>query len=165
MLFDSASFDPEIITGTVIPMFFLTLSPINLIPLAVRKIRDSRVTEKQIPEICWAVNYVVSNAARAFGDINVPPDSSNDVGRQKVKGVRELNNENFWRCPSCGQLNRDDFCTECGTKKPAAQAEETQNVDQGHYGQRTAPAQWKCPACETLNSGDFCIVCGKKRPM
>lgn len=165
MLFDSASFDPEIITGTVIPMFFLTLSPINLIPLAVRKIRDSRVTKKQLPEIRWAVNYVVSNAASASGDKNAQPDNSNEAGGQKVKGVRELNNENFWHCPSCGRLNSGGFCTDCGKKKPTAQDEETQNVDQGHYGQRTAPAQWKCPACETLNSGDFCIVCGKKRPM
>ena len=54
--------------------------------------------------------------------------------------------EGGWICPSCGAQARGNFCSQCGTKKPAAQAE------------------WFCPSCGAANSGNFCSQCGTKKP-
>ena len=35
-----------------------------------------------------------------------------------------------WTCPECGHFNTGAFCTECGTKKPAATASQTQPKQQ-----------------------------------
>ncbi len=47
-----------------------------------------------------------------------------------------------WTC-SCGAVNTGNFCTNCGTKRPA-------------------PASWTC-SCGTVNTGNFCTNCGTKR--
>ena len=52
---------------------------------------------------------------------------------------------NAWKCPQCGATATGNFCTECGTKKPA-------------------PAgSWTC-SCGAVNNGKFCTQCGKKKP-
>lgn len=49
-----------------------------------------------------------------------------------------------WTC-SCGAANTGNFCTNCGSKKPA-------------------PAGgWTC-SCGTVNTGNFCTNCGSKKP-
>ncbi|MBO4697121.1 MAG: SPFH domain-containing protein [Lachnospiraceae bacterium] len=51
-----------------------------------------------------------------------------------------------WKCPDCGTIVTGNFCTNCGTKKPA-------------------PAgTWKCPECGTDCTGNFCTNCGTKKP-
>ena len=49
-----------------------------------------------------------------------------------------------WTC-SCGAVNSGNFCTNCGTKRPA-------------------PASWFCGNCGTENTGNFCTNCGTKKP-
>lgn len=55
--------------------------------------------------------------------------------------------ENSWKC-SCGKVATGNFCTECGAKKPSADAS----------------GEWKC-ACGKMNSGKFCSECGAKKPV
>ena len=51
-----------------------------------------------------------------------------------------------WTCPQCGQENSANFCSNCGTAKPAE------------------PAKWFCPQCGQENSANFCSNCGTSRP-
>ena len=51
-----------------------------------------------------------------------------------------------WTC-TCGATNTGNFCSNCGTAKPAP----------------AAPAEWTC-SCGAVNSGNFCSNCGTKRP-
>ena len=48
-----------------------------------------------------------------------------------------------WTC-SCGAVNNGNFCTNCGSPKPA-------------------PASWIC-SCGAVNTGNFCTNCGSRRP-
>lgn len=50
-----------------------------------------------------------------------------------------------WSC-TCGTVATDNFCPNCGNKKPAP------------------VAGWKC-ACGAENNGNFCSNCGAKRPV
>lgn len=51
-----------------------------------------------------------------------------------------------WTCPSCHQSSSGNFCSNCGTKKPA---------DSGDY--------WECEGCGELTTGNFCANCGAAR--
>lgn len=52
-----------------------------------------------------------------------------------------------WTCPKCGNVANGNFCTNCGTAKPA-------------------PAgAWTCPKCGASVSGNFCTNCGTARPV
>ena len=55
-----------------------------------------------------------------------------------------------WTC-SCGAVNTGNFCSTCGSPKPAPAAPQ-------------APAEWYCPSCGTKNSGNFCMGCGTPKP-
>lgn len=59
---------------------------------------------------------------------------------------RKVVTNNQWKCPNCGSINEDAFCSECGTKKP----QETK--------------VWYCPECGAKNDDMFCSECGTKRP-
>ena len=54
--------------------------------------------------------------------------------------------EGGWTCPKCGTAAKGNFCSQCGTKKPAVQAD------------------WFCPNCGAPGSGNFCSQCGTKKP-
>ena len=47
-----------------------------------------------------------------------------------------------WKC-SCGAVNSGNFCSECGSKKPAD--------------------GWVC-SCGSVNKGKFCSNCGQRKP-
>ena len=55
-----------------------------------------------------------------------------------------------WTC-SCGAVNTGNFCSTCGSPKPAPAAPQ-------------ASAEWYCPSCGTKNSGNFCMSCGTPKP-
>ena len=50
-----------------------------------------------------------------------------------------------WACPQCGNTNQGNFCSNCGTAKPA-------------------PVDWTCPQCGNANQGKYCSNCGIPRP-
>lgn len=54
---------------------------------------------------------------------------------------------NNWTC-SCGNVNSGNFCTSCGSKRPAPQVAQS----------------WTC-SCGSVNTGNFCTNCGTKRPV
>ncbi len=55
-----------------------------------------------------------------------------------------------WRCPECGTLNKNNFCSGCGYKRPMAKPKK----------------KWECPECGNINEGEakFCESCGAKKP-
>ena len=53
-----------------------------------------------------------------------------------------------WKCPKCGASAKGNFCTECGTPKPASSG---------------TAAGWTC-SCGAVNKGKFCSECGKPKP-
>ena len=77
---------------------------------------------------------------------------------------------NGWTC-SCGTVNSSNFCTNCGSKKPAPAGswkcscgtENTGNFCTNCGNKKPAPAgEWTC-SCGTVNTGNFCTNCGNKR--
>lgn len=50
-----------------------------------------------------------------------------------------------WKCAKCGAMAHGNFCPECGSAKPAADA------------------GWTCK-CGTVNKGKFCSECGSPKP-
>ena len=75
---------------------------------------------------------------------------------------------NGWTC-SCGATNTGNFCSNCGSRKPAT-AEwscECGASNNGNFcancGKPKPAGDWFCTDCGTKNSGNFCSGCGKKR--
>ena len=66
------------------------------------------------------------------------------MGQQQAARAQS---ENSWTC-ACGTVNTGKFCSNCGGKKPVAQA---------------AADTWKC-TCGTTVTGNFCPNCGAKKP-
>ena len=54
---------------------------------------------------------------------------------------------NGWTCPTCGATATGNFCTNCGTAKPAP------------------AAGWTCPKCGATVNGNFCTNCGTPKPV
>ncbi len=81
---------------------------------------------------------------------------------------------NAWTC-SCGAVNENPFCGECGGKKPAPEPPKaswnctcgqanTEKFCQECGSQKPAEALgWTC-ACGAVNKGKFCPECGGKKP-
>ena len=57
-----------------------------------------------------------------------------------------------WICPECDSEQGGNFCSQCGTAKPAPEPEPE------------VPATWFCTNCGAENNGNFCGQCGKPRP-
>ena len=52
--------------------------------------------------------------------------------------------EESWTCPSCGNVNTGNFCSNCGEKKPSS--------------------EWVCGNCGQINTTNFCSNCGTRKP-
>lgn len=77
-----------------------------------------------------------------------------------------------WAC-SCGQSVSGNFCSNCGSKKPApvstgwncacGQAGIMGNFCSNCGAKKPLPAQWDCKCGQTGITGNFCNNCGEKR--
>ena len=104
--------------------------------------------------------------------------AASETNRKMMEDERESKKASMssdgWNC-SCGKTgNNGNFCTDCGSKKPAAPSGWTcscGNVCTGNFcpncGNKKpeAPADWFCTDCGTKNSasGKFCTTCGKRK--
>lgn len=94
-----------------------------------------------------AMGFVGMNAAQAAGGVNANAlfQQANAGQPQQVPAAGAMNTAaGSWTCPTCGTVGTGNFCTNCGTKKPAL--------------------EWKCPTCGTVGTGNFCTNCGTKKP-
>ena len=66
------------------------------------------------------------------------------MGQQNQQNTQQQPPAGGWACPKCGNQNSGNFCTNCGTAKPADD-------------------RWFCSECGTENHGKFCTNCGKAR--
>lgn len=66
------------------------------------------------------------------------------MGQQNQQNTQQQTPAGGWACPKCGNQNNGNFCTNCGTAKPADD-------------------KWFCSECGTENHGKFCTNCGKAR--
>ncbi len=80
-------------------------------------------------------------AALGFMGLNMAENATAGI----VAGKPEPAPAAEWTCPTCGQVNHDNFCSKCGTKRPD-------------------DAVWFCPNCGKENTGNFCTKCGTKKP-
>ncbi|MCR5527851.1 MAG: SPFH domain-containing protein [Saccharofermentans sp.] len=92
-----------------------------------------------------AMGFMGMSMAQNAGGFN--PQSLYQMGaQQEAQKAPAAEPADYWVCPSCGAKATGNFCTECGTKKPAP------------------VVGWTCPSCGTVNKGKFCIECGTKKP-
>jgi len=66
------------------------------------------------------------------------------MGQQQQQAPQQNAPTGGWVCPNCQNQNTGNFCTNCGTAKPADD-------------------KWFCSECGTENHGKFCTNCGKQR--
>ena len=66
------------------------------------------------------------------------------MGQQQQQAPQQNARTGGWVCPNCQNQNTGNFCTNCGTAKPADD-------------------KWFCSECGTENHGKFCTNCGKQR--
>lgn len=108
------------------------------------------VSWTSVEEMTALLNSIMSNMyfANPADDPYVPAPAATDApAAPAANDAPEAAGEaNGWACPECKAENNGNFCTNCGTKKPA---------DNGN---------WACPSCKTENAGNFCSNCGTKKP-
>lgn len=82
------------------------------------------------------------NMAQQAGGMNA--QSLFQMGAQQQQAAPQMAapSADTWTC-SCGATATGNFCSNCGSKRPAA--------------------TWTC-SCGTVNNGNFCTNCGSKRP-
>ena len=78
---------------------------------------------------------------------------------------------NGWTCPKCGKVNEGNFCSACGTAKPAPEGEwvcpKCGKHNTGNFCPdcgTAKPGAWTCPKCGKENEGNFCSSCGTAKP-
>ena len=75
---------------------------------------------------------------------------------------------NGWTCPKCGKVNEGNFCSACGTAKPAVWVcPKCGKENEGNFCSACGtakPAVWTCPKCGKENEGNFCSSCGTAKP-
>lgn len=73
-----------------------------------------------------------------------------------------------WTCLICQQINKNNYCTACGEKKPEAWAclcgSSNDTLFCGQCGaKRPETIGWDC-ACGAHNYTNYCTTCGEKDP-
>ena len=82
-------------------------------------------------------------------------NNNNTTSQQLVEHNHSHADAAAWTCPECGHAgNEGNFCSNCGAKRPAAQAKSS-----------SGKSVWTCPTCgKADNEGSFCANCGTNRP-
>ena len=92
-----------------------------------------------------AAERICESAART-AEYQVRYNVNNAVRKAIDERFRKRNDGQRWNCPACGRKNRGNYCTHCGTQKPA----------------EITP--WECPEChQRSEGGNFCSRCGHAR--
>ncbi len=93
-----------------------------------------------------AVGFMGMNIAQQTGGMNAANLYAMGAQQQAVQpaAAAPAPAADGWTCPSCGKVNKGNFCIECGAKKPAD--------------------GWTCPSCGKVNKGKFCSECGARKP-
>ncbi len=82
------------------------------------------------------------NMAQQAGGMNAQALYQMGAQQQQAAPQMAAPSADTWTC-SCGATATGNFCSNCGSKRPAA--------------------TWTC-SCGTVNNGNFCTNCGSKRP-
>ncbi len=77
-----------------------------------------------------------------YGDPALEPELSSQGGGVELV-PQEVTEEGEWKCPKCGKINNENFCTTCGEPRPG---------------------KWFCGKCGKENYGNFCSACGNPAP-
>lgn len=136
---------------------------IEIVSLGISSAKMSEEDEAAIKEIQMTAAYKDSqlrDALLAKSKAKSMVDAANNTAGT-ILGVANMNainavGGNFenpgtpaggWTCPKCGTVSTGNFCTNCGTAKPAP------------------AAGWTCPKCGATNTGNFCTSCGTAKPV
>ena len=97
-------------------------------------------------------NMMGGNAATTMfqqggGGQQVPQQNAYQVSQTGFSGASQAQGASAWVCPQCSNQNTSNFCSNCGTPRPNAQA-----------------GKWFCGECGSENTGKFCTNCGTPRP-
>jgi len=94
-----------------------------------------------------AMGFMGMNMANNAGGMNAGNlFAMGQAQQQQAKPAQAAPQADGWKC-ACGAVNSGNFCSECGSAKPAPQ-----NAN-----------GWTC-ACGAVNKGNFCGECGAKKP-
>ncbi|MCI5649015.1 MAG: SPFH domain-containing protein [Fusicatenibacter sp.] len=117
------------------------------------------------------MNLGMNAAGSAMNSASAVNLSQMQMNQQKEAAAKaEKEQKDVWTC-SCGTENTGNFCSNCGSKKPAPKqgwtcscgTENTGNFCSNCGAKRPETGSWTC-SCGTQNQGKFCSNCGKARP-
>ena len=106
----------------------------------------------------------------SMGGFNAFSETNRAQMQQQQQQREQAASAGGWTC-ACGTQNQGNFCSGCGSKRPAAAAEWTCGCGARNSGNFCAncgakkPQEegWFCTECGTRNTGNFCANCGKKK--
>lgn len=85
----------------------------------------------------------MGNMMGGFQMMGQSMQAAQQAAPQQMSPQADMGTTSGWTC-SCGMVNQGNFCSNCGSPKPAP------------------AAGWTC-SCGTINQGRFCSNCGKPR--
>ena len=96
---------------------------------------------------------------------------ASETNREQMKYEREQRKSSGWTCTCGNEGNDGNFCSKCGSKKPAPKDSWTCScgkVNTGNFcsdcgAKKPVVDSWTC-SCGKVNTGNFCSDCGKKKP-
>lgn len=95
--------------------------------------------------------------------------SQTNMAQMQQQQKQSAGSADSWNC-SCGKVNTGNFCSSCGSKKPAPAGSwscscgqtNTGNFCSSCGGKKPEDSAWIC-SCGQSNTGNFCSSCGSKK--